>query len=229
MKNFYKLTMLFIAFTISTSLMAQIAVPPSIGDGTSDDPYQIATLDNLYWISQNSGEWTKHYIQTTNIVATSTSGWDSNAGFSPIGNGTNKFTGDYDGDNHTIDGLTINRSVTEYIGFFGHVQSANIKNLGVTNVSITGNSYVGGLTGYDNLSTFNNSYCTGDVSGTNYISGLVGRHSNSSIINNCNNAGSVSGTENVGGLVGYNYANLCFKQLSIYLNPPNETRNSINL
>ena len=39
------------------ALIAQTATAPSSGDGSSGDPYQIATLNNLYWITQNSGEW----------------------------------------------------------------------------------------------------------------------------------------------------------------------------
>lgn len=30
--------------------------------------FLIATWENLYWLSQNSDEWDKHYIQTANIV-----------------------------------------------------------------------------------------------------------------------------------------------------------------
>jgi hypothetical protein len=40
---------------------AQTATQPS-GSGTVTDPYQIATLENLYWLSQNSSAWNKYYI-----------------------------------------------------------------------------------------------------------------------------------------------------------------------
>ncbi|MBW6516735.1 MAG: hypothetical protein K0B81_09020 [Candidatus Cloacimonetes bacterium] len=30
--------------------MAQTAVPPPAGDRTFDDPYEIVSLENLYWI-----------------------------------------------------------------------------------------------------------------------------------------------------------------------------------
>lgn len=42
-------------------LSSQKATAPSTGTGTSSNPYQIATLDNLYWIYSNSTEWNKHY------------------------------------------------------------------------------------------------------------------------------------------------------------------------
>ena len=58
------------------SIKAQTATAPANGDGTSGSPYEIATLDNLYWLSQNSTEWDKYYIQTANLNATSTNTWD---------------------------------------------------------------------------------------------------------------------------------------------------------
>ena len=93
--------LLLIFFPIS--LIAQTATPPSSGDGSSGDPYQIDTLNNLYWITQNSDEWSAYYIQTANINASSSSSWDSNSGFTPIGNSNTRFTGSYNGDGHTID------------------------------------------------------------------------------------------------------------------------------
>ena len=84
------------------------------GSGTSVSPYLVSTINNLYWITQNSDEWDKDYKQTANIDASTTSTWDSNAGFSPIGDSTNKFTGSYDGQHYSIDNLTINRISLEY-------------------------------------------------------------------------------------------------------------------
>jgi len=46
---------------------AQTAVAPSVGNGTAGSPYEIATWENLYWLSQNQSQWTKHYIQTADI------------------------------------------------------------------------------------------------------------------------------------------------------------------
>ena len=74
---------LVLILAFSCSLFAQTAEQPS-GAGTSVDPYQIANLNNLYWLSQNSSEWDKIYEQTADIDASSTSGWNSGKGFSPI-------------------------------------------------------------------------------------------------------------------------------------------------
>ena len=149
---------LVILLAMCTSLLAQTATAPSFGDGSSGSPYQISTLNHLYWITQNSSEWDKYYIQTANIDAFSTSGWDSDSVFSPIGNNSTKFTGSYDGDGYIINGLTIDRSSTNYIGLFGYTDGATIQDLGVTNVNIKGKRYVGGLVGYiEGNSNINNS------------------------------------------------------------------------
>ena len=139
---------LVILLTMSASLLAQIETEPSFGDGSPDSPYQISTLNHLYWITENDDKWDSTYIQTANIDAFSTSSWDSNEGFSRIGNNSTKFTGSYDGDGYIIHGLTIARSSTNFIGLFGYTDGATIQDLGVTNVNITGRHYVGGLVGW---------------------------------------------------------------------------------
>lgn len=128
MKLFTKKTMLFIALIISTNLFADGTQP--VGSGTQADPYLVASLDNLLWISMNSTSWDKYFTQTADIDATAPSGWNSGAGFSPIGNNTTAhFRGTDDSDNHTIDALTIDRSGSDYIGFIGYANTATIANI----------------------------------------------------------------------------------------------------
>ncbi len=175
------------------------------GLGTEADPYEIATLEDLRWLSLNSTHWDKHFIQTVNIDATSTAAWNSGEGFLSIGNDVTLFTGTYNGKAHIIDGLFINRA-TNNLGLFGYINSAKIDSLGITNVDITGSfkNYIGGLVGYNTHSTISNSFCTGSVSGYGYVGGLVGYNKNASTINNSYSSVSVSGTNNVGGFVGDN-------------------------
>ena len=197
--------MVIMLLAMSTGLVAQIATPPASGDGSSGDPYQIATLDNLYWISQNSGEWDKHYIQTADIDASATSGWDGGAGFTPIGNSSINFTGLFDGDNHIITGLYINRSTTAYVGLFGYNSSGSeIKDICMEDVNITGNNCTGGLIGYI-YGTISNSYSTGSVSGYDYVAGLVGGGAPGCNINNSYSTGNVTGERFIGGLIGQSY------------------------
>ncbi|MDP6772017.1 MAG: GLUG motif-containing protein, partial [Anaerolineales bacterium] len=205
-------SLLFLAFATSTSV-AQTAEEPN-GSGTESDPYAIATLNNLYWLSQTSSEWSKHYRQTADIDASATSGWDNGEGFSPIGNIQQGFSGSYDGQYFKVSGLMINRPDYDSVGLFGYTESATIKNLGLTNVSITGNNNVGGLVGKNvnkfpdpdqYASTVTNCYTTGSVRGRSRIGGLVGYFMYSCAISKSYSTCSVIATgERVGGLVGIN-------------------------
>jgi hypothetical protein len=174
------------------------------GSGTTADPYQIATLNDLRWLSENSCIWDSCFIQTANIDATVTNTWNSGAGFSPIGNFTTQFTGTYNGSDYTIDGLFINRPSADYIGLFGYVSGTMIDSLGLSNVDITGQWSVGGLVGLNFNSSVSNSYSTGAVSGTTTVGGFVGWNSNSSVSNSYFTGSVSAGNSNVGGLVGDN-------------------------
>ncbi|MDP6771056.1 MAG: GLUG motif-containing protein, partial [Anaerolineales bacterium] len=223
---------IFIPLILFSVLQGQTTVTAPSGSGTSGDPYLIANLGNLSWISQNSGEWGKYFDQTANIDASGTQYWDdaddnfdgdkyndtndgsntgNDEGFSPFGNNTTQFNGIYDGQNYTIDGLYINRSSTNYIGLFGYtthithnISGATIQNLGLTNVQITGNNHVGGLVGnLNHKSNVTNCYTTGTVIGTGEnIGGLVGYIYYHSGVSQSYSSASVNGTNNVGGLVG---------------------------
>ena len=147
--------LIFFLLIISISLFAD-GVQPA-GTGTSGDPFQVASLDNLLWISTNSTSWTSYFIQTADIDASGTTSWNSGAGFSPIGNTTTLFTGSYDGQGFEIDGLFIERSATSWIGLFGYTNGSEISNLGLINVDITGDTHTGGLVGeqYNNSTVIN--------------------------------------------------------------------------
>ena len=189
---------------IPKDILAQTATQP-LGNGTAEQPYRVSTLDNLYWITQNSTSWDKHFIQTADIDATSTSTWDAGAGFTPIGN-TTGFSGIYNGQEYTIDGLFINRPTTGSVGLFGRTttSSGKVENLGLTNVYITGDGYVGGLVGYvGGYSSIENCYTTGSVTGVDWVGGLVGMTINGSY-NQCYSTADVTGEILTGGLVGHN-------------------------
>ena len=204
MKNIFLCCALLFSFCSSNAL-AQTATPPSSGDGSSGEPYQIANLNNLYWVTQNSTLWSKDFIQTADIDASSSSTWIGDTGFSPIGNEVTEFSGSYDGQNHTISGLYIHSSWYGK-GMFGFAQGGTIKNIGLVDVNLTANSYAGGLVGF-NQSNISNCFSTGSVSGTAaWDGGLVGL--NDGDISKSYSAASVSGSAWVGGLAGASYTNI---------------------
>ena len=183
-----------------------------IAGGTSNNPIQIASLADLKLLSENPGIWNQDFIQTADIDASETSSWNSGSGFSPIGNSITKFTGQYNGNGHTISGLTIHQPSTGNIGLFGCTSGATISNLGLTNAIITGGGYTGAIIGNAVSSNLSNSYCKGTVSGSSdYVGGLVGWfNGNSTSISGCYFSGSVSGASFVGGIAGQNYSGKLF-------------------
>ena len=100
------------------------------GDGTEANPYLISNFNELYWVSENSDSWDKHFLQTADIDAIfSESALSAQGGLSPIGNDSKMFTGRYNGNYKTISNLIINRPNTDYVGLFGYTNSATIEKL----------------------------------------------------------------------------------------------------
>lgn len=122
-------------------------------------------------------------------------------GFDPIGSQGEEFKGNFDGNGHTIKNLYINR--THYLGLFGYTYSdtAQIKELGLVDVNITGSEMIGGLAG--RLGTYTTQcYVTGTVTGTgDWVGGFTGNPNTT--IENCYAIANVSGHNCVGGFNGY--------------------------
>jgi len=172
------------------------------GSGTESVPYQIGNLGNLLWLSTTSSEWDKYFIQTANIYASDTQYWNSEEGFSPIGNTTILFTGSYDGQDYSIEGLIINRSNSENQGFFGKCENASISNLDLINIEITGSSYVGGLVGHSSSSIIDLCKSNGNVTGELSVGGLIGFLEDDNQIQHCRSSCDVISDNIAGGLIG---------------------------
>src|SRR5690554_5533945 len=127
-------------------------------------------------------------------------------GFAPVGRFDDPFTGSLNGNGFVIDGLTINRSDQNDVGLFGY-SSGELRNMGLTQVSITGNRRVGGLVGHSaEDGSISRSYATGEVGGTTLVGGVVGLSDNS--INQSYAISLVTGDDYIGGLVGRNAGNI---------------------
>ena len=181
------------------------------GDGTEASPYLICSYTQLGLMRNGLSA---HYELGQNITASGT--------WVPVGDGSSRFTGSLNGDGHTISNLTVNSGT--HAGLFGYIDGANIRNLTLSNVSITasndsGNSYAGALTAYNNNGTISDSCATsGSVFSSSatssgwlsYAGGLVGYNSGGTISNSYATgsvAASASGpasSPRVGGLVGRN-------------------------
>ena len=177
----------------------------SVGTGTSSDPIIIYSDSNapggLQYIPISG--LGLYYQLANNIDASETSSWNSGAGFVPIGTSGSPFTGNFNGNDYTISNLFILLS-SPYTGLFGHTSGAAIENIGLVNVNIMAQNFVGGLVGWNDSSSIANSYVTGSVAGSAVVGGLVAYSTNSSSITNSYATASVTGSNCVGGLVGWN-------------------------
>lgn len=196
---------------MTVGLFAVTAVPPANGDGSSGSPYEISSIDNLYWIKQNATTWNKYFIQIADIDASASSTMHNGDGWKPIGPfpSDSLFTGHYDGQGYAIEGLYINRPTLDYMGLFGEIwnSSSEIKNIHMTNVNITGKNYVGAIVGVGYMK-MNNCSSTGSITGDQRTGGLAGTIANGSPMNNCNSSVNVTGSYYTGGLVGGNESNM---------------------
>jgi hypothetical protein len=134
-------------------------------------------------------------------------------GWMPIGT-PYRFTGVFDGNNHTIANLKINGTL--YTGLFGS-NDGTVRNVHVISGSVSGGDRVGGICGDNSGSIFGcTNACTVSGNGRS-VGGICGHFapsyssfyspSYSSYIADCHNTGSVTGSNFVGGVCGEAYAN----------------------
>ena len=122
-------------------------------------------------------------------------------GFEGIGTLANAFKGTVYGNGHVVKNMTINTS-SSYQGLFGNINQATIKDIGIVDANVTGDSYIGILVGQAENSQISNAYTSGTVtSNGTWVGGLVGYLTDSTATNVYSTAG-VKGKEGVGGLIG---------------------------
>lgn len=180
------------------------------GDGTADSPYLISSAEHLKTLSETKEDWKSHFKQTEDIDLSTVCGEELNDGtnWTPIGDSISHFFGTFDGDNHKITGLYIHAENKDYCGLFGCIgKNAVVQNLSVYG-SVTGNSDVGGIAGWNNdYGTITNCHSFVNVSGgRGSVGGIAGTIGNYSKVTNCSNSGDIFGKElSVGGIVGSSF------------------------
>jgi hypothetical protein len=214
------------------------------GTGRQNDPFQIATAEDLMLLSDSPEDYKKHFILTADINL------DPNlpgrkifdrAVIAPDMNDVEEgiqgtfFTGTFDGNDHTISHLTIKGD--SFLGLFGSlygdgISGAIISNLCLEAVDVNGaGDYVGGLVGYFSGSIIT-TYSAGTVIGEECVGGLVGYNTAIiddgrmyySTIESCYSSVDVSGVDCVGGLVGtnlYGAITNCYATGSVVASPTN--------
>ena len=187
-----------------------------------DGVYLIGNASQLLWFASkvNSGETGISGKLTANIDLTSVESW------TPIGSLKQPFTGSFDGDGHSITGMSItfdsdDKSIgAPYLGLFGYVKGTADKKAEIKNLTLTGklnitenyrNSYAysGGLVGAAEYVSFTD--VTTDVTVTakqgtapypwSYIGGFAGTVKNADFLRCVNNGSVTSDGDYVSGFV----------------------------
>ena len=203
-----------LSLCLAVSSQTVVFAAPDVFEGGSnvegflapiDDPdasaIRIKTPQDLAAVSENMRG---SYILMNDIDLTEYGNW------SVIGKTlANPFQGKFDGQGHTISGLTVSVSFdsgtllapTYAVGLFGVCDGAQIKNLALENVNIS----ISTASGY----RYENSILDSD--GTVFAGAIAGYLKNSSVIYNCTASGSVSASASdegysptvAGGLIGF--------------------------
>ena len=180
----------------------------SYGDGKSINPTD----------KDKAGGFMSYYFALAADIDLSDYDW------TPIGEGTCPFKGNFDGRGHCVNGLKMMKVETvsgnAYAGLFGYAYVGILRNLGVRladagiQANSTGGTYVGGIAGHAHK--IFNCYVVGEgaieasISGdfyTTYVGGIVGYLNSDGSLTNCYATVNVKveseGMVYVGGIVGY--------------------------
>lgn len=196
------------------------------GNGTQESPYQIEDAKDLLAFAEkvnsynplepdSEAEERDAWAELRNDINLEGTEWtrigSSNSSYHL------EYIGTFDGNNHTISGLSINTSSTsdEYFGLFGAVgEGGTVKDLTVEgNINIDSEYEVnaGGVVG-ENAGNVSN--CTSEVAITvegvyAYIGGIIG--SNAGNVSNCTHKAAITVTADtayIGGVIGFNGGSL---------------------
>ncbi len=174
------------------------------GTGTRSAPYVVTNATELQAVDADRDG---HVRLGTDVDASETEAWFGGAGFIPIGREGDGFNGTFDGDGHTISGLTIDRGGQGSVGLFHTIGAGGVvENVTLAGVDVVGEATTGALAG-TSRGTVRWSGATGEVAGGRDTGGLVGRISETTdgrSVFRSYAAVNVTGGYATGGLVGYN-------------------------
>jgi hypothetical protein len=178
------------------------------GTGEPNDPYQIATAEDLIAFGGDPNDYGKNFILTADVdldpdlpggrvfgdalIAPDNSGGVSGHSGSP-------FRGVFDGGGHVIANLHIMGKYGYDAGLFGMLDGL-VKDVNLTDVVVIG-SPCGAIAGLNHGGMILRCHVSGMVLGIEEVGGLVGTHWNASIID-CRAQVRAVGKESVGGVVG---------------------------
>ena len=156
---------MFVAVVLMASFGFAAITPskPQKGDGTKENPFEITSAAELYWLAEvvNGGkcseygdgncsaELTTNLTVNSNLLGENNANVDAETGeykgsapanvWTPIGTYDNQYTGTFDGKGNTVSGLYFNDESMHYVGLFGYISSgATVQNVGVIDSYLRG-------------------------------------------------------------------------------------------
>ena len=187
----------------------------TLNDNDNDGYYDIGTADELYaFASIVNNSNTAINVELTTDITVNDNVLDENGElnsdnsdnfrvWTPIGNYSNKYKGTFEGNSKTISGLYFDDFEGSYVGLFGLIKGAEIRNIGIIDSYFKGFNYVGSICGYKWNSAITNCYNKSNISGTNIVGGICG-YNDGSTITNCYTTGNICGIFITGSVCGYN-------------------------
>ena len=191
-------------FTLVAALLPLMGVTAQNweGAGTAADPYRIASTDDMQALAEE--------VNSGNSYAGTYFSLEGDVSSSMIGADGASFMGTFDGNNHTV---TLDlTSGGEYIGLFGYVENATIREVKVAG-QLTGHDDIGyegfgGVVGYAKNSLIENCENSATLSCYNKYNGGICGYSENSTIQYCTNSGAVmamsDNQDRSGGICGTN-------------------------
>ena len=181
-------------------------------DGKDDwDTYTpITDTAGLEAIGKDEAALSGNYVLMNDIDVVKDTGKTEN-NWTPIGNlitdpFLQAFTGKFSGDGHIISGININKPSEGNLGLFKAVGTNGVvKNVGLTDGSICGSGYVGGICPI-NGGTIENCFSSLKIYARDYAGGICAI--NEGTINKCFNTGNISGDNKGGGICGQNFGSI---------------------
>lgn len=211
---------------VSLFLLGSTGRAYTSGQGTQADPYEIADVNDLLELAGTPGDYASYFFLSADIDMTG-AGPFYTAVIAPDTSSDNYFQGPafngvFDGGGHVIRNLVIEPNEgNDYIGLFGYAgyypNSAEIRDLGIENISIVGSSghkSVGALVGEMYNGDIKRCFTTGSVtldSDCENVGGLIGYSTSGDVSNSYSQCSVTCGADSdkIGGLIGACYNIQC--------------------
>ncbi len=161
------------------------------------------------WVNNGTGNHKAKLMRDINMSAA--------GNFTPIGTEAHPFDGEFDGQGHTLDSLTVNNQ--DYAGLFGYIKDGAVKNLTLTNPTLktTDEEYLGLIAGsltqnsghdtpvgyIENCHVKNGNLLRSGEGEPKFVGGIVGKTDMGAAVRDCSFQGIIKAHEDyIGGIIG---------------------------